>query len=325
MRRNRREFARDTLLAGAASIAGLQAAKADSTEQSGGWIDAHVHVWTPETERYPLDSRFDARDMRPESFTDVELFQHCRPLGVDRVVLIQMSFYGWDHRYLLDVMQRNPGVFSAVALIDFRTGGILSDAGSNSKRLSDSVAANARKLVSKGVRGFRVHSMGDAKEWIDSPGMHSLWRTAAEDRFAVCPLINPEDIEVVDQLCSRFPDTLVVIDHFARIGINGQIEKNRLDSLCRLARFPNVIVKTSAFYALGEKRPPYTDLLPMIQRVLDAFGPERLMWASDCPFQVQGEQTYKASLDLILQHADFLSQGDKEWLLRDTAQRVFFS
>ena len=83
-------------------------------------------------------------------------------------------------------------------------------------------------------------------------------------------------------------------------------------------------MKVSAFYALGKKRAPYTDLLPMIRRLLDAFGPERLMWASDCPYQVQGEHTYAASVELIEKHLDFLSAEDRARILRDTAAGFFF-
>jgi predicted TIM-barrel fold metal-dependent hydrolase len=63
----------------------------------------------------------------------------------------------------------------------------------------------------------------------------------------------------------------------------------------------------------------------MIRRVLDAFGPERCMWASDAPYQVQPPHTYAASIKLIRDHFTGLSQGDREWLLRKTAERVFFA
>ena len=308
---SRRRFSSQlaTVTLAGATAAARSAAIAEQPSPAG-WIDAHVHVWSPDTLRYPLASGYRPADMQPASFTAAELLQHCRPAGVARIVLIQMSFYELDHRYVLEVMSAHPGVFSAVALIDHRT---------------DEGVDRAGELVQQGVRGFRLHSHGDARDWVTSGSMHRLWRMAAQQRFAVCPLINPEDIRHVAALCRQFPDTTVVIDHFARIGLSGTIETERLDELCRLAELPQVYVKTSAFYALGQKRPPYRDLLPMIRRVLDAFGPERLMWATDCPFQVQGEHTYQASLDLILHQADFLSATDKQWLLRDTADKVFFS
>jgi predicted TIM-barrel fold metal-dependent hydrolase len=152
-----------------------------------------------------------------------------------------------------------------------------------------------------------------------------MWRAAADSGLAVCPLINPAALPALDRRCERHPETTVVIDHFARVGIDGTIRDSELDALCRLARFPRVHVKVSAFYALGKKAAPYLDLAPMIRRVLDAYGPERLMWGSDSPFQVQGDHAYAPSVELIRNRLDFLSAGDRRSLLRGTAERLFFS
>ena len=81
----------------------------------------------------------------------------------------------------------------------------------------------------------------------------------------------------------------------------------------------------SAFYALGNKQYPYTDLIPLIRSLYDAYGPERLMWASDSPFQVQAPHTYAGSIELVRDRLDFLSGEDREWLLRKSGERVFFS
>jgi predicted TIM-barrel fold metal-dependent hydrolase len=302
---SRREFAAVSL----ASAASLTAA-AQQNGDSAGWIDAHVHVWTPDTKKYPLDSHYKVADMQPPSFTPAELFAHCRPSGVNRIVLIQMSFYNFDNRYMLDMIAAHRGVFSGVGIVDHR---------------APNVADKMKDLAANGVRGFRLHSRGNAAEkWVNDAGMATVWRTAREEGLAVCPLINPADIIHIDALCKKFPGTRVVVDHFARVGITGTIVPSELDALCRLARHDDVHVKTSAFYALGKKQPPYTDLAPMIRRVVDAFGPERLMWASDCPYQVQRGHSFAASIELIRDRLDFLSTSDKEWILRKTAERVFF-
>jgi len=306
----RRKFVRTGLAAGAALGLNPVSGFAARENPDAGWIDAHVHVWTPDTERYPISPNFQLADMAPPSFTANELLQHCRPANVQRIVLIQMSFYEFDHRYMLDVMKAHPGVFSGVALIDHQ---------------ADGVERRMEKLAESGMRGLRLHSRGDAKDWPHSETMAALWRKAGKDGLAVCPLINPEDIPHVDALCRRFPETTVVVDHFARVGIRGQVDPQSLHALCRLARFPNVHVKTSAFYALGKKMPPYDDLIPMIRKVVDAFGPQRLMWASDCPYQVQGKHSYEASIALVRDRIDFLSNDDKQWMLRGTANKVFFS
>ena len=78
-----------------------------------------------------------------------------------------------------------------------------------------------------------------------------------------------------------------------------------------------------AFYALGKKTPPYLDLGPLIKRVVHAFGANRCMWESDCPFQVDRDK-YSDSVNLIRDRLDFLSKDDREWLLHKTAEQVLF-
>lgn len=306
MMETRREFLRTAATATALGTlpVGLRAAV-------DGDIDAHVHVWTPDTEVYPLAEGFDVSRMKPASFTPEELFAHTKPNGVGRVVLIQMSFYRFDNRYMLDTMRRYPGVFGGVAIVDDTA----SDPGKAMRELKDA-----------GVRGFRIHPGGrPIDEWIGSPGMATMWKTGTEEGLALCPLIGPDALAAIDAMCGRFPETPVVIDHFARIGADGEIRDEQLDALCRLARHPRVHVKTSAFYALGKKQPPYDDLGPMIRRVRDAFGAQRLMWASDCPYQVGPGHNYADAIGLVRDRLDFLSESEKRAILHDTAERVFFN
>ena len=307
IRLSRRTFS--NLLTMSAITQTLPCHGSDNTNQSSNWIDAHVHVWHPDTKRYPLAVNYHPKDMQPPSFTEDQLWSLCEPHGVKRIVLIQMSFYEHDHRYMSEVMQRYPDRFAGVSLIKW-----------DQPRLKTEVKRH-RKI---GMRGFRMHSKGDANRWPSDTNVKKLWKLAAEYDLAICPLINPDDIQSINLLCRQFPSTKVIIDHFARIGVDGNIREKQLDGLCELANYPNTHVKASAFYALGEKRAPYLDLLPMIKRVIDAFGSERVMWASDCPFQVQSPHTYQASIDLIQKHATFLSQHDKIEILRGTAERLFF-
>jgi predicted TIM-barrel fold metal-dependent hydrolase len=310
---SRRDFLRTSALATISSaLAGAStAAEPKSDDLSGqGYIDAHVHVWTSDTERYPLKPGFPKEKMRLPSFTPEELFTYTRPCGVDRVVLIQMSYYGYDNSYMLDMMRKHPGVFSGVAVID------------RQQRPRQTMLELARQ----GVRGFRIKPRRlPADRWLDGDGMAAMWKCGADGHLAMCPLIDPQYLPAVDRMCRRFPGTPVVIDHFARIGIDGQFRKTDLDNLCGLARHQNVHVKVSAFSALGKKQAPYLDLAPMIRRVLDAFGPERLMWATDGPWQVMGGHKYEDSIDLIRVRLDFLTDDDRQWLLGRTAERVFFS
>src|SRR5262245_40538382 len=82
------------------------------------FIDAHVHVWTPDISHYPLATGYKPENMQPRSFTPDELFRHTKPAGVDRINLIQMSFYGFDNRYMLDMMDLHKDSFVGTAVID---------------------------------------------------------------------------------------------------------------------------------------------------------------------------------------------------------------
>lgn len=274
------------------------------------FIDAHSHIWTPDTAHYPLASGFRRANMEPASFTVEELQRLMKPAGVNRVVLIQMSFYGHDNSYMLDTIKRFPGQFSGVAVIN-----------------QDGMQPEAEmvRLKALGVRGFRIYPTNRPYErWTESEGLQKMFAKGGTENLAMCCLIDTNALPSLDQACTRHPETPVVIDHLCRIGVGGEIKEAEVKALCAMAKHKKVSVKVSAFYALGKKKPPYLDLAPMIKQVFDAFGPERLMWGTDCPYQVV-DQTYQESIDLIRKGLEFLSPSDKEWLLTKTAERVFFS
>jgi predicted TIM-barrel fold metal-dependent hydrolase len=274
------------------------------------YIDAHSHVWSPDVQRWPLAGNQTKDDLKPPSFTPEELLALAEPEKVGRVVLIQHSVYhAWDNAYLIDCAKRMPGRFSVVGMIDDR---------------QPRPGEMLRELLPKGVRGLRITPRVYGEKWLEGPGMESLWKTGAETGQAMCCLIDPSHLPGVAAMCQRHAGTPVVIDHFARVGADGQIRDAEVTSLCNLAKHKRVSVKLSAYYALGKKEPPYEDLIPLIRRVIDAFGVERSMWASDAPYQVQSPHTYAASIALIRDRLS-LSAGDKEWLLTKSAERVFFA
>jgi predicted TIM-barrel fold metal-dependent hydrolase len=262
-----------------------------------GFIDSHIHVW-PES----------GEAARPSRYTAEDHFAVARPAGVERTVLIQPGMFRFDNSYMLEAVRAFPGVFSAVAVVD-----------ADSEKLDDNVA----RLHGQGARGFRITARA-GKPWSEWEGMHRLWRAAAAGKMAVCPLIDPEAFPWVAGMCVKHLETRVAIDHLGRVGASGQIADGDLRALCGLAKFPRVHVKVSAFYALGRKQAPYTDLAPMIRQVFETYGPRRLMWGSDAPYQAQPPHNYPAAVDLIRTGLPFLSEEDRTWLLRRTAESIFF-
>lgn len=305
---------REMLQAGAGTLAGLTlsgAASAQQTDEKYPWIDAHSHIWTRDVARYPLANGKTVADLDPPSFTTEELLKVAHASRVGKVVLIAHNiYYRWDNSYMIDAVKAHPHTFRIVGMVD---------------NMAPHPDVAMEKLLKDKVTGFRITpNVYGRDKWLDNPGMHAMWKKAADTRQNMCCLINPEDLPDIDKWCTDYPDTPVVIDHFARIGIDGRFRKADLDNLCRLAKHKHTAVKISAYYALGKKMPPYLDLVPMIRRLIDAFGVERLMWASDSPYQLASPNTYPDSIALIHDRMKGLSAADKQWLLKKTAQKVFF-
>jgi predicted TIM-barrel fold metal-dependent hydrolase len=275
------------------------------------YIEAHSHLWSPDVERWPLANKQTRADLKPPSFTPEELLKLAEPEGVGRAVLIQHhTYHGFDNTYLLDCAKRFAGRFVVVGMLD------------DTQPHAD---VKLKELLPLGMRGLRITPRIRGERWLEGPGMAALWKMGAETGQAMCCLIDAKDLPAVGAMCAVNPQTPVVIDHFARIGVDGTIKDADVAALCDLARHKRVSVKISAYYALGKKQPPYDDLVPLIRRVLDAFGVERCMWASDSPYQVEPPHTYAASIALVRDRLSGLSAGDKEWLLTKTAERVYFA
>jgi predicted TIM-barrel fold metal-dependent hydrolase len=275
-------------------------------------IDAHSHVWTPVVDHYPLASGFAVADMNPKSFTAEELLAICRPCGVGRVNLIQMSYYEFDNSYLLDVIKSFPDRFVGTAIVD---------------PLGPDPAKAMADLRPKGVRAFRIqpkYGKQPADTWLRPDGYKAMFSKAGELGLVLSCLIDPDGLPEVDRMCRAYPKTPVVIDHLARIGVDGSFRDADIAALCGLAKHPHVYVKVGAFYALGARQAPFLDLAPLIQRVLGAYGANRLMWESDCPFQVENH-SYESSISLVRDRLDFLSDEDRQWMLAGTAQKLLFT
>lgn len=132
----------------------------------------------------------------------------------------------------------------------------------------------------------------------------------------------------------RHSRLLLVIDH---LGVSQHPVSpprddpwDRLDGLLDLARFPNVHVKVCGLPLLSREGYPFADTLPRLRRVIDAFGAERLMWASDYTrlrMARTGEdlrergRLYSETRDMLL-HSAALTEAEKRAILGETCMRV---
>ncbi|QOV91056.1 amidohydrolase family protein [Humisphaera borealis] len=287
-----------------------------AADASAGYIDAHSHIWTPDTDRFPLGRWITRDQMDPPSFTAEQLLATAAPHGVDRVVIIQHApYYGDDNSYLINCARRFPGRFSVVAIVD--------------ERRTD-LADHLRNLKRQGVRGLRISPtryadrtfVKDPSNWLNAPAMRKLWALATEEDLILCPLVNVEHLPTLHPMLADFPGTRVAIDHFGHARAD---RPDELQALLSLSRHRRVHVKASGFYKFGDARAPYNDLVPMMRHVTEAFGVDRVLWGSDCPYQLQKGNNYGDAVAMVEHDLDFLPLSARKAILRDNAQRLFFA
>jgi predicted TIM-barrel fold metal-dependent hydrolase len=126
------------------------------------------------------------------------------------------------------------------------------------------------------------------------------------------------------QYLERFPSARVVLDHTGvsdtPLGWHAGRE-TELHAIAELARFPNLHLKWSrAPERLSAQEYPFADALPLLRIALDAFGPERVLWASDYT-QSRVRHSWAAAYHYLLD-SDQLSSQEKEWLLGKSARRL---
>jgi predicted TIM-barrel fold metal-dependent hydrolase len=93
------------------------------------------------------------------------------------------------------------------------------------------------------------------------------------------------------------------------------------DEVLKLGGYPNVALKWSHAQGMfGMRAYPSIGLRPFLRRALDAFGPERVMWASDYGGNQTGE-TWGELLHYIRDNPD-LSDTEKAWLMGGTVRAI---
>ncbi|MCH2206553.1 MAG: amidohydrolase [Lentisphaerales bacterium] len=297
---NRRDFTK-YFLSGAALLApGCQGVKRKP------YIDCHTHIW-PKFGEYPFRAGISEKDVKPASFRAEDLMAAGKSFGFERFVLIQHIYYhGYDYSYFRRIAGIHPGKFAVVGALDKKD-----------PKIEQKMKADAGTEVS----GYRIPSK-DGENWLLGSDMDRYWKLAAEYNQSICLLRNRNvTLGSVYEKCRINPQTRVVIDHYGHVDFN---DRKEVEVLWRLSELENVYLKVSKYYGNGRMELPYLDMLPFFKEVLGKFGSERLMWGSDCPYQLEAGHTYKAAYEILANHAGFLTAEERQNIFQGTAEKVFF-
>lgn len=194
---------------------------------------------------------------------------------------------------------------------------------------------------SPGAKAIRILPSLTAEELsaFELGGYDAIFSTAHSAGLPVFVYIAGH-VELMPRYLETFPDLKFIVDHCGmpmEEGISfldaetpeqaaGTVAHQGPDiayfeHVLRLAEFPNVSLKWSHAQGMfGVREYPFTDLTPILRRAVDAFGAERVMWASD----MGGNQTGETWAELLfyLRDSDGFTDTEKQWLLGKTVRTL---
>jgi L-fuconolactonase len=235
-------------------------------------IEWNTHIFSADTDRYPFHPRAtyipgpDRRAADPLA----DYLARMESATIDRAVIVQPEPYGDDHRLVLDCLEREPERLWGTSLFYPRD----LDA---PDRLRDLGRSQPRIVATR----FHAHRGKQAYlERFDEPGVRALWQAAAELGLIVELHIGPDYAAQAGELIRAFPDTPVLIDHLAEPHLGSAVEYAQV---LALAQLDNVYMKLSGLNHFSQDAPLYLEAKPFTRLVIDAFGPDRLVWGSGTP------------------------------------------
>ena len=247
-------------------------------------LDAHVHAWPAEAGMRPDRTYTPKRPFPVEDLLRV-LDSH----DVAGAVIVQPSFLGTDNAYLLACLKAHPDRFRGVAVVK-----------------SDITAGELEDLRALGVAGMRFNVLdGEAPDLRSAPWQAFLER-ANKAGFHIQVFAQADRMPQILPSLSE-AGCMIVIDHFGMPAADLGVDDPNWRAVLALAADPRHHVKLSGPYRLGGQA-----AAPLAERLLEAFGPDRLVWASDCPWtRFEDRHGYRDCLDWL-----------EDWVPEDAARRA---
>lgn len=226
-------------------------------------IDGHCHLLDPLGFPYAADVAY--RPAGQETGNQAYFEQLMDGYGVRHALLVgPNSGYNFDNRCLLRALDTGRDRFKGIAVLPMDTS-------------EDTLV----QLQERGVVGvaFNVALQGLAY-YAELPSLlrklHrlGLWAQFQVQGNQLCQMPNWLD------LCGD----LILIDHCGRPDMQGGLQQAGFQALLALGRSGRAVVKLSGEYKFSGRPFPFEDTQPYVDALLEAFGPQRCIWASDWPY-----------------------------------------
>lgn len=233
-------------------------------------IDAHHHLWDLDVRDQPWTAELPA--LR-RSFAMDDLGPLLARNQIDATVLVQTVTVAEETPEMLQLAATDPYIAGVVGWVDLTA----NDVDDRLTELRSGVGGD--RLV-----GIRHQVQGEPDPaWLSrSDVIAGLGRVADAD-LVYDLLVIPEQLDASIDAAQRVDNLTFVLDHAAKPLIASGVMEPWASQIRRLAACPNVYAKMSGLVTeagegwTSDQLKPYTDVL------LEAFGPDRVMFGSDWP------------------------------------------
>jgi len=226
-----------------------------------GAVDAHCHVFGPSPE-FPFAPE---RKYTPCNAGKEKLFELRDHLGFTRNVIVQATCHGKDNRAMMDACRASGGLARGVASVG---------ADITKEELSD--------MHEAGVRGVRFNFV---KRLVDATPKSVFLEIAAKIQdfgWSTVVYFEAQDLEDLEPFLQELPG-IIVIDHMGRPNVKNGAEHIAFKKFISLMENnPLIWSKVTCPERLTIAGPPYDDVVPFYQAIVDRFE-DRVLWGTDWP------------------------------------------
>jgi L-fuconolactonase len=236
-------------------------------------IDAHVHVWDNALlvgYEWMTDSMTAIR--RPFGLADLR--PHLAANGMDGVVLVQTSSSVDETRDLLALAAASDLVAGVVGWVDLAAPGVAG--------VLDELRAGRGGDALVGLR-HQVHDEPDP-EWLLRPDVQRGLHAVEHAGLAYDVLVRPRELPAALDVARSFVGLRLVVDHIGKPPIAAGELEPWASRMALFADLDHVACKVSGLVTEADwKSWTASHLEPYLSRVVDWFGPSRIVFGSDWP------------------------------------------
>lgn len=273
-------------------------------------IDTHVHFW--DGGRVPLSWQAGTAIDRP--FLPQDLFADAAGVEVEGIVFVEAAVDPGHHLAEADFVR-------ALAADEPRIRAIVAHAPMSDPGVAHDLETLARNPLVRGVRdliqGRNAEALCGSEAFRD--GLRRL--PPHGFHFELCILHH--QLAPVLRLVEALPEVAFVMDHIAKPGIAAGIRDPWWDEIAALAAFENVTCKISGVATEADHENwREEELLPYIARVVEVFGPQRLMFGSDWPV-MRLAIAYRRWVEIVDSALAPLSEAERRLVYEGNARLVY--